>query len=116
MRPLILLPILFTFLVGCKDRQTNTLGQAPSASPQPIASVKTAADAAPATVEGVMVEKCPVAGCWFIMRDQTGTIKVDTKMAGFVVVDVPLKTKLVVAGQIRSDGTDKLIQATGVRY
>jgi uncharacterized protein YdeI (BOF family) len=62
------------------------------------------------------VEKCPVAGCWFVLRDQTGTIRVDTKNGGFVVVDVPLKTTVVVAGQIATNGSERFLDATGVRY
>jgi uncharacterized protein YdeI (BOF family) len=63
-----------------------------------------------------MVEKCPVAGCWFRLRDHTGTIKVDTKSAGFVVVDVPLEQKMTVAGTVTSDGDEVVLAATGVSY
>ena len=65
---------------------------------------------------GTMVEKCPVAGCWFRLKDETGSIKVDTKSAGFVVVDVPLETKLTVSGKIVAEGDDISIEATGLRY
>lgn len=63
-----------------------------------------------------MVEKCPTAGCWFRLRDRTGTIKVDTKSAGFVVVNVPLQSQVTVAGKVVPDGDDVMIEATGVRY
>ena len=63
-----------------------------------------------------MFEKCPTAGCWFRMRDGTGVIKVDTKAAGFVVVNVPLESKVTVAGKVTADGNDVQIEATGVRY
>jgi len=43
-------------------------------------------------LHGRMTQKCPVAGCWFMLHDETGTIKVDTKNAGFVVVDIPLQS------------------------
>ncbi len=57
-----------------------------------------------------------MAGCWFIIRDQTGTIKVDTKSAGFVVLDVPLQTTMTVEGRVARSGSDKMIEATGLRY
>ena len=63
-----------------------------------------------------MVEKCPTAGCWFRLRDNTGVIKVDTKSTGFVVVDVPLETKITVSGKVVADGNDVQIEATGIRY
>jgi len=63
-----------------------------------------------------MTQKCPVAGCWFMLRDDTGTIKVDTKNAGFVVVDVPLNASMTVAGRVATNGTERFIDATGLRY
>ncbi len=67
------------------------------------------------TLQGEMIEKCPVAGCWFILRDKTGTVRVDTKAAGFVVSDVPLHTNLIVSGTV-VPGTQPGLAATGVRY
>jgi hypothetical protein len=63
-----------------------------------------------------MIEKCPEAGCWFVLKDDTGTIKVDTKTAGFVVVDVPLNRPLTVVGQVITNGTEVQVAASGVRY
>ena len=57
-----------------------------------------------------------MAGCWFIIRDTTGQIKVDTKAAGFVVLDVPLRSEMTVGGRVALDGSEKLIAATGLRY
>ena len=63
-----------------------------------------------------MIEKCPVAGCWLRVQDRTGTIKVDTKSAGFVVVNVPLESKVTVAGKIVMEGDETVIEAEGLRY
>jgi len=63
-----------------------------------------------------MIEKCPVAGCWFVVRDDSGKIKVDTKNAGFVVVDVPLQMPVLIAGRVATNGAERFIDATGVRY
>jgi uncharacterized protein YdeI (BOF family) len=68
------------------------------------------------TVRGVMIEKCPVAGCWFRLRDSTGVIKVDTKSARFAVVNVPLESQMTVAGKAVAEGDEVMIEATGIRY
>ncbi len=59
---------------------------------------------------------CPVAGCWFRLRDGTGVIKVDTKSAGFVVVNLPLGIPMTVAGKAVAEGDEVMIEATGIRY
>jgi hypothetical protein len=63
-------------------------------------------------VAGEVVEKCPVAGCWFDLRDESGTIRVDTKNAGFVVLDVPLHTRMTVAGRVRTKGEEPQLEAS----
>jgi len=50
------------------------------------------------------------------VRDETGTIKVDTKSAGFVVVDVPLDTKVTVMGKIVTEGNEVSLEAEGLQY
>jgi uncharacterized protein YdeI (BOF family) len=102
--------------VGCQKPQGTILGKAPVGDPQTILAV-TAGDTPPqVTVSGVMIEKCPLAGCWFRLRDRTGVIKVDTKPAGFVVVNVPLESTVTVAGKVVTAGDEVVIEATGIRY
>ena len=92
------------------------LGKAPTGEPKTVLAVR-AGDTPPlVTLAGTMTEKCPVAGCWFKLTDTSGTIKVDTQAAGFVVVNVPLDTKMTVAGKIVESGDEILLEATGVRY
>ena len=67
-------------------------------------------------LQGIMVDKCPQAGCWFHLDDGTGVIKVDTKSAGFVVTEIPLNTKVKVAGLLQQDGDEVRLQATGLTY
>jgi hypothetical protein len=50
------------------------------------------------------------------LRDSTGIIKVDTKAAGFVVVNVPLESTITVMGKVTTDGDEVVIAATGLRY
>jgi uncharacterized protein YdeI (BOF family) len=103
-------------LCGCGGQAPHSLGAAIAAGPavalQNLAAVR---QSAPVVVEGEMIEKCPVAGCWFVLKDKTGVVRVDTKAAGFVVSEVPLHSHLTVAGTVTAD-TQPRIAATGVRY
>ena len=92
------------------------MGKAPKGELRTVLSVNAGETPPEVTLHGVMIEKCPVAGCWFRLRDRTGVIKVDTKSAGFVVVKVPLETPLTVAGKVAMDGDQIVIEATGIRY
>ena len=57
-----------------------------------------------------------MAGCWFILQDRTGRVRIDTKAAGFVVLDVPLRTTLAVAGSVQRDSGVTSLSALGARY
>jgi uncharacterized protein YdeI (BOF family) len=105
-----------TLAVGCSKREALVLGQAPFGKPRTIYSIKMVGRGTPVVLDGIMVEKCPVAGCWFRLRDSTGTIKVDTRSAGFVVANVPVNSKLTVSGKSVMDGDDVAIEALGIRY
>jgi uncharacterized protein YdeI (BOF family) len=92
------------------------LGKAPAGDVRTILAI-TAGDTPPqVVVSGVMIEKCPVAGCWFRLRDSTGIVKIDTKPAGFVVVNVPLESTVTVGGKIVTEGDQTVIEASGIRY
>ena len=101
---------------GCAPREARTLGSPPSGDPAPVSAARTARDGSPLVLAGEMVEKCPAAGCWFDMRDGSGTIRVDTKNAGFVVLDVPLHARVTVAGRIKTSGGEPTLEAAGIRY
>lgn len=101
---------------GCSAGDPKTLGSKVEGAPVSVAAVQQAVVETPVVIRGAMTKKCPVSGCWFLLHDDTGTIKVDTKSAGFVVVDVPLNTRLTVAGRVVTNGGDRFIDATGLRY
>ncbi len=104
-------------LAACRPGGARILGRAPTAVTQTISQLRQApASPRECAVAGELIEKCPVAGCWFVLRDDTGTIKVDTKAAGFVVLDVPLHARVQVAGRLVEDGSERLLEATGLRY
>jgi len=107
---------IILLVVGCTERKPVTLGPPFEGNALPISALAQADTTARVVVSGTMTEKCPVAGCWFVMRDRSGTIRVDTKNAGFVVVDVPLKTTVVVYGRVATNGSERFVDASSVRY
>lgn len=102
-------------LNGCGSNGPRTLGSMPLGTATNIAAAMAQAKGTTVTVEGIMVEKCPVAGCWFVLRDDSGTVRVDTKQAGFVVVDLPLHSRVTVSGTLSSHGGETALAATGLR-
>lgn len=101
---------------GCANQGRTVLGTAPEGQPLTVAAAQAVAVKQPVTVRGKMVEKCPVAGCWFMLKDTSGVIKVDTKSAGFVVLDVPVGADMTVCGKAAANGAERMVEATGVRY
>ena len=103
-------------LWGCNAAPTHLLGASfVQSTPALIQALPTRTAACPVVVQGEMIEKCPVAGCWFVIKDKSGVVRVDTKSAGFVVAEVPLHTRVTVAGTV-TKGSQPQIEATGVRY
>ena len=102
--------------VGCHRQQGTVLGKEPKGEARTILSVRAGDTSPQVTITGIMIEKCPVAGCWFRVQDRTGIMKVDTKSAGFAVATIPLETKVTVAGRVVPDGNDSIIEATGLKY
>ncbi len=111
-----MLPILLCpALTGCGGGTPTTLGASPAGVIVPVSATVQARAAQTITLRGEMIERCPVAGCWFKLRDKSGVVHVDTKAAGFVVTDVPLHTQMTVQGTT-IPGAGAQITATGLRY
>jgi uncharacterized protein YdeI (BOF family) len=108
---------LFALFTGCLDRKPKILGTEFDGNGVPVATARRSDAGSRLIVRGTMTEKCPEAGCWFMLRDESGVIKVDTKDAGFVVVDVPLQMSVTVAGRVGTNSVgERLLKATGLRY
>lgn len=101
---------------GCSKPKGTVLGKLAKGNPVTILAIRAGDTPPQVTISGIMVEKCPVAGCWLKVQDPSGTIMVDTKSAGFVVVNVPLESEVTVSGKIVTEGDEVLIEASGLRY
>lgn len=110
-----LLLSLFAIATGCVDREANALGGPVNGAVSSIAEAQQTNLNAAVVLRGTMKLKCPTAGCWFMLEDSTGIIKVDTKSAGFVMVDIPVNSLLLVAGGVVTNGSERIIEATGLR-
>ena len=108
--------ILGVLIAGCGKPTGKVKGAPPKGDPRTILAVKAGDTPLTVTIEGNMVEKCPAAGCWFKIEGGGDVIKVDTKAAGFVVTDIPLQTKITVGGKVVQEGSETIIEATGIRY
>ncbi len=108
--------LLICSLVGCGKSANRIMGKSPgNGTILTVAALKTAPKSQSTLVSGEMIEKCPVAGCWFELRDKSGVVHVDTKAAGFVVSTIPLHTKMTVAGKV-IPGSPPSLAATGIQY
>jgi uncharacterized protein YdeI (BOF family) len=103
-------------LSGCQRKAGTVLGKPAKGEIRNILAIRAGDTAPTVTLQGKIVEKCPAAGCWFYLQDDTGTIRVDTKAAGFVVVNVPLQTTVTVSGKVVTESDDVSVQASGLRY
>jgi len=113
---ILLVSVVLSLAAGCHKVSGTILGKAPKGQVRTILAIRAGDTPPQVTISGVMVEKCPTAGCWLRVKDDTGLIKVDTKAAGFTVVNVPLETKVTVAGKIVMEGDEPLLEATGLTY
>ncbi|HXJ73217.1 MAG TPA: hypothetical protein VNM37_10195 [Candidatus Dormibacteraeota bacterium] len=113
---LLLLAGIAAGLAGCSSRDARTRGGSVQGVVIPVGAIQHSPAGSRVVVHGVMKQKCPVAGCWFVLNDATGAVKVDTKNAGFVMVDVPLETPITVAGLVVTNESASMLDATGVRY
>src|SRR5437868_4264688 len=107
-----LLLVLAFSAAGCGSKE-RALGKISSEKLSTILAINAGDAPHQLAVQGTMIDKCPQAGCWFHLDDGTGVIKVDTKSAGFVVTDIPLNTKVKVAGLLQQDGDEVELRATG---
>lgn len=115
MRPLLILFVLA--LVGCAQPTVTLLGNDPgTAAPLSVHGALSQKANSSVVVRGTLIEKCPTAGCWFRLKDDTGVVRVDLKETGFTVTDVPLGTTITVLGKVQRETGDTQLNALGLRY
>ncbi len=108
--------LVLGLVLGCSKPQGTVLGKVPKGDVSTILAIRAGDTPPQVTIRGVMIEKCPEAGCWLRVRDNTGVIRVDTKSSGFVVVNVPLESQVTVSGKIVTEGDEVLLEASGLRF
>ena len=95
---------------------TTTKGKPPAGVQSTLGQARATKAGASVTVRGTLLDKCPIAGCWFHLRDGSTILRVDTKAAGFTVTDVPLQTEVIVSGKIARAGGETVLEASGLSY
>ena len=106
---------VFLALVGCGPAG-KVKGRNPKGKEYSVLAIRGGDTGTNVVLKGVIVEKCPIAGCWFWLNDTTGMIRVDTKESKFVVTDVPLNKEVTVAGHLVEQEGEAVVFATGLRY
>lgn len=102
------------FASGCA-RPAVAMGKPQVVGTQPATVKELSRASAPVALHGVMVEKCPVSACWFRLQDDTGTVRVDVRSAGFTVTDIPQGATVTVWGKPTKD-TEPGLTAQGLQY
>lgn len=115
-RILPLVPALVLACSACTRQEARILGKPPAGQVETILAVRDGITPPDVTLRGTLVEKCPTAGCWFILKDRTGLIKVDTKAAGFAVTGIPLETDVTVSGRLAYHDDAATLTASGLKY
>lgn len=111
---LLFIPLLA--LDGCGRSTVKVKGKNPTGKEKTVLAIRAGDAGTNVVLTGTLTEKCPTAGCWFWLNDSTGMIRVDTKIAGFVVTDVPLNCRVTVAGRVVELEGEPIIHASGIRY
>lgn len=67
-------------------------------------------------IEGRIVEECPHSGCWAVIEDATGQIRIDTNKGGFALPLHREGSTIRVVGEIEQiDGGSLLLSAEGAQ-
>lgn len=51
-------------------------------------------------IEGTIIKECPHTGCWAVVEDATGQIRIDTKAGGFALPLHREGSKVQIVGQV----------------
>lgn len=112
-RAALVAPLLSLLLIGCGKPESQLLGkELTDATYSSVATLKTTT--VPVLLTGTVAEKCPTAGCWFRLKDDTGIVKVQLANAGFTITDVPQGAPVKVFGSYDKESGE--VEATGLRW
>jgi uncharacterized protein (TIGR00156 family) len=105
-------------LSGSKEAKTLGKPIAPDAKAISISEAVRMAgkDSKDVVVKGQITEKCPTSGCWFYLKDDTGSIRVDAQFSGFNVLDVPSGSQVTLQGKVsKPEDGEAEIAVSGMR-
>lgn len=110
--------VALLMLAGCQSAPQHTLGKPDAdAKAASVGSLMTASvPSSPVLVRGTLVEKCPVTGCWFKLRDKSGTIKIDLRASGATAAEIGLGAEVTVTGKPTRAADEAVVEASGVTY
>ena len=122
--PILVIAVLVGGIVYLTRPKKETLGQATgtqvtttqtASGPQTVAIGDITADKVGQTVqiEGTIAKECPHTGCWAVVEDETGEIRIDTKKGAFALPLGREGSKIKVVGDLEvKENGDLEISAT----
>ena len=98
--------------------QRETLGEV-AAQPAPVTPIgEISADQVgqSVTIEGTITKQCPSTGCWAVVRDDTGEIRIETADGGFALPLHKEGRPITVTGKVvLKEGRNLEISATSAQ-
>lgn len=111
--PILIVALLAAGLWYVTRPQEPASGGAPTAFTEqavtPIGQITKEQAGQDVTIEGTIEKECPSTGCWAIVKDDTGQIRIDTQAGGFTL---PLRSE---GSRIKVQGLVKLTASGDVQ-
>ena len=108
--------ILIFSISGCRKKAAEKYGQEISnrvvTRIEAILKEPANFDGKTITIQGKIIRECPT-GCWFEVKENSGTIYVDLNPSGFAIPQKVGK-KVIVEGKVQLRGSQPMLAGTGV--
>jgi len=89
--PIIMVVLLVVGVWYVMQPQKRPLGsqgagqQVASTQTAPIGSLSAEHEGQTVRIEGTIIKECPHSGCWAVVKDDTGEVRIDTNKGGFAL-------------------------------
>ena len=112
-------------LIGCGSKSGSPSGRPATSLGQPVEEDVPHEQAGALTdeslgktlaVEGEIVKQCPAAGCWFIVKDETGELFVDLNPAKLRLERKRVGQHATVTGRVTKQGGQFRLEARHVQF